>query len=276
MAQKKISILGCGWLGLALGEHLVRQGYQVKGSTTSAEKQERLAAVGIAPYLLRLNPWVHGNEVADFFQSDVLFLNIPPGRRRPDVETFFVKQIKSLLKELHYGSIDFVVFASSTSVYPNLNTVVVEDDVGKAKLWSPTGRALLMAERYLLGDTHFDTTVLRFGGLYGYERQLGRFLSDRKEVKNGEASVNLVHRDDCIAVVEAIIRKDVRDEVFNVCSDEHPTRRTLYTSHAERLGLPSPVFADDGAPSFKIVDNSKLKERLDFRFRYPDPLDDAP
>lgn len=29
---KTISILGCGWLGLPLGQHLVQQGYHIKGS----------------------------------------------------------------------------------------------------------------------------------------------------------------------------------------------------------------------------------------------------
>jgi UDP-glucose 6-dehydrogenase len=34
----KISIVGCGWLGLPLGEKLAKSGHQVFGSTTSVEK----------------------------------------------------------------------------------------------------------------------------------------------------------------------------------------------------------------------------------------------
>ena len=34
----KISILGCGWLGLPLAKAIVENGFSVKGSTTSSEK----------------------------------------------------------------------------------------------------------------------------------------------------------------------------------------------------------------------------------------------
>ena len=36
----KISIIGLGWLGLPLADHLIEQGYQVLGSTTSKEKSD--------------------------------------------------------------------------------------------------------------------------------------------------------------------------------------------------------------------------------------------
>jgi UDP-glucose 6-dehydrogenase len=49
----KISIVGCGWLGLPLGAKLVKNGHRVFGSTTSEEKIEEIKAAGIAPYLLK-------------------------------------------------------------------------------------------------------------------------------------------------------------------------------------------------------------------------------
>ena len=81
MESKTISILGCGWLGLPLAHHLAQQGYAVKGSTTTPMKLVLLRAEGIEPYLLELDPTVHGDQVEDFFKSDILFLNIPPGRK---------------------------------------------------------------------------------------------------------------------------------------------------------------------------------------------------
>ena len=274
--QQTLSILGCGWLGLPLAERLVQRGYQVKGTTTSPEKLPRLAEAGIMPYLLKLDPWIRGDQVSDFFRADVLFLNIPPGRRRPDVDVFFGAAIQSILTELRYGSITFVVFASSTSVYAPMNGLALEVDAGKPRPWSLSGRALLDAEDRLRADTHFDTTVLRFAGLYGYDRAPGRFLTGKKVVENGAAPVNLVHRDDAVAVVEVIIEQDVRGEVFNVCADAHPTREAFYTRAAQWLGLEPPVFADDEAASFKIVSNQRLKERLGYQFHHPDPLVQAP
>lgn len=275
ITQKVISILGCGWLGLPLGQHLGQQGYRVKGSTTTPEKLDTLAAAGIEPYLIDFNPGVSGSAISDFFRADVLFLNLPPGRKRPDVEAHFGAQMDAIIKELHYGSIGFVVFASSTSVYEDMNGVVVEADAGKPRPWSLSGRALLDAERCLQADTHFDTTILRLAGLYGHGRHPGRFLAGKKGLENGGAPVNLVHRDDVIAIAAQIITDEIRGEVFNVCADAHPTRKTFYRQAARDLGLEPPTFASDEATSYKIVSNEWLKARLGYRFQHPDPAADA-
>jgi nucleoside-diphosphate-sugar epimerase len=273
---KTISILGCGWLGLPLGQHLVQQGYHVKGSTTTPEKLATLAEAGIAPFLIQLDPGVSGKIISDFFQADVLFLNIPPGRKRPDVEAFFGDQIETIIKELHYGAIGFVVFASSTSVYEDMNGIVVEADAGKPRPWSLSGRALLDAERRLQADTHFDTTILRLAGLYGHGRHPGRFLAGKKDLDNGGAPVNLVHRDDVIAIAAQIIADDVRGEVFNVCADAHPMRKALYQQAARHLGLEPPTFASDETTSYKIVSNERVKARLGYHFQHPNPAAAAP
>ena len=46
-----VSILGCGWYGKALARALLQKGMTVKGSATSAEKLEALAASGIIPFI---------------------------------------------------------------------------------------------------------------------------------------------------------------------------------------------------------------------------------
>ena len=265
--QKTISILGCGWLGQPLGVRLVQSGYRVNGATTSPEKLPRLAEAGITPFHLTLDPWVRGDQVRDFFRADVLVLALPPQPRRPDVDTYFGEQIQAVIDELHYGSIYFVVFASCTSVYARMNGVVIEGDAGRPRPWSLEGRALLDAERRLMRDSHFDTTVLRFADLYGYGREV-----DRGGGEQGRTPLNLIHRDDAIGVVEAVIAQDVRHEVINVCADEHPTRRAF----AAHLGLDPAAFAGDGEDAFCLVSNQRLKTRLGYRLRYPDPLDDAP
>lgn len=46
----KISILGCGWLGLPLAKALIENGFSVKGSTTSTDKLTALENDGITPF----------------------------------------------------------------------------------------------------------------------------------------------------------------------------------------------------------------------------------
>lgn len=42
LEMQKISVLGCGWLGLPLSKKLIESGFVVKGSTTSSEKLSQL------------------------------------------------------------------------------------------------------------------------------------------------------------------------------------------------------------------------------------------
>ncbi|NIT56269.1 MAG: SDR family NAD(P)-dependent oxidoreductase, partial [Aliifodinibius sp.] len=90
----KISILGCGWLGLPLGERLRDAGHRIKGSTTSKEKIQLLKGKEIQPFLLELTPDLYCENCNDFWASDVLVLNIPPGRSNNNVKEFHQQQIQ--------------------------------------------------------------------------------------------------------------------------------------------------------------------------------------
>ena len=121
-----ISILGCGWLGLPLAEHLIRQGHSVKGATTRPEKLDTLQEKNIEPYLIRLNPQINKDYDSSFFESDILVINIPPGRNRDDVANFHLAQIQSLISALQNSGIQKILFVSSTSVYADLGREVRE------------------------------------------------------------------------------------------------------------------------------------------------------
>jgi nucleoside-diphosphate-sugar epimerase len=267
--KASISILGCGWLGLALGEQLQQQGYRVQGSVTSQEASPALAAAGIRPTQLVLSPELRGENTDSFFDCQVLIINFPP-ERRPDIEDFLPAQIQSLIAQILKHGIPKVLFVSSTSVYPDVNREVYEGEpLSPAK---SSGRALKLAEELLLTQTAFKTTVLRLGGLVGYDRLPGTYLASKKEVSNGDVPLNVIHRDDCVAIIEQLIRQDVWGEVFNACADEHPLRKEYYTLAAQLAGLATPVFISNGPSQYKLVNSEKLKAHLGYTFHYPDPL----
>jgi len=269
-----ISILGCGWIGLPLAQHLAGRDHQVKGSTTTPGKIQLLEQAGIEPYLISLDPEVACDNCEEFWQAEVLVLNVPPASRRDDVETNHPKQVASVIEHAIEGGIQHVIFISSTSVYPDGYGIVTEED--KHAPATPNGRALRTAEAMLIQQEAFDTTVLRFGGLYGYDRHPARYLAGRRNLGRGSAPVNMLHRDDAVQVITRIIEEDIRSEVFNVCSDGHPPRREFYTTAAEHLGLEPPVFKEDKNDDYKIVSNQKLKETLHYNFYYPNPMDHTP
>lgn len=266
-----ISILGCGWLGLPLAQHLIHRNHSVKGSTTTQEKVKTLKNRSIEPYKIELSPEIADSKtISDFWKSDVLVLNIPPGRKRKNVIEYHSKQVQSVIDHIKNSSIKFIVFISSTSVYPDNPGIVQEKDTIPGKATRESGNALLRAEALLMLSDDFETTVLRFGGLYGGDRHPVRYMAGRKNIGDGNAPVNLIHRDDCIQIITQIIEENITNEIFNAVSDEHPARRDYYVRVAKSMELEPPVFnTADEQKNYKIVSNEKLKQRLSYSFIHP-------
>jgi nucleoside-diphosphate-sugar epimerase len=119
-----------------------------------------------------------------------------------------------------------------------------------------------------------QVTIVRFGGLIGYDRNPARFLSGKKELKDGSVPVNLIHRDDCIAIIIEILKQQKWGRVYNACCDEHPTRKVFYTLASRLISLPEPQFSDQESNyGFKIIDSSVMKNDLQYSFKYKSPLD---
>ncbi|QZE13911.1 hypothetical protein K4L44_15415 [Halosquirtibacter laminarini] len=271
MIYKKISILGCGWLGLSLGKTLANSGYNVCGSTTDHEKLGEISSLNIEPYLIKFNPSVNNDFNNSFFNSDILIINIPP-KRREDIVSYHLKQFKSILDCILKGEIKKVILVSSTSVYPNNNGEIDEKFIGVPE--KNSGVALLQVENLLKEQKGFETTVLRFGGLIGYDRLPGRFLSGKSDIKNGSAPVNLIHRDDCIGIIQNIIENNHWGEVFNGVMPFHPSRSSFYIKAAEVEGMSLPVFCEtNDLNEFKIVLSTYLVERTAYCFKYNSPLE---
>ena len=264
-----ISILGCGWLGLPLAERLIEYGFTVKGSVTKEEKLILLKEKKILPFQLELTDVaVNGTKKEEFFNSDLLIINIPPGRRT-DVITYHTAQIRQLITELKGSSIRYVLFISSSAVYPDLNKEVFETE--KVEPFKESGKALLQAEQLIRAQPEFKSTIIRFGGLIGPKRHPGKFLAGKKNVANGDAPVNVIHLDDCIELICGVIQQQAWGEIFNASADVHPSRKVFYTRAAEQLALEAPSFAT-AEGTYKSLNSEKIKKRLGYFFKYPDPL----
>ncbi|WP_128547268.1 SDR family oxidoreductase [Larkinella soli] len=265
-----ISILGCGWLGLPLAERLVQAGFQVKGSTTSAEKLALLEQKGIRPFLLRLNPQPEGEHLRDFLTADALIINIPPKAGQMG-DGFHPEQIRNLVRLFRETDTlpPYLMYISSTSVYPDLNREMTESDV--VVPGQSAAPAYVEAELELLALGH--TTVLRFGGLLGYDRIPGRYVAGKKGLTTGAVPVNYIHRDDGVAVLEALLRQPQPGRTFNVVAPRHPTREAVYRKNSEDFGYELPTFTEPETPApFKIISSRELQQTVGYAFRYDDPL----
>jgi nucleoside-diphosphate-sugar epimerase len=198
----------------------------------------------------------------------VLVISIPP-KRIPDIEQVFPSQIRRLIPFIPTFGIQKVIFLSSTSVYPDQNQVAREDDTLAPD--KPSGRALLEAEALLREQPDFKTTVIRFGGLIGVDRNPARFLLKASQ-PIADAPVNLIHQDDCIEIITSIIDRQVWGETFNAVSPEHPRKKDFYRKAALQSGYSAVMVSEQDAP-YKIVDSSKLIRSINYEFIYPSPMD---
>jgi nucleoside-diphosphate-sugar epimerase len=268
MVKGTVSILGSGWLGLPLGKHLANNGYAVKGSVTNSEKFGSLRDARISPFRIVLSDTEMIMDDPDFFKSDILIISIPP-RRIADIVQVFPAQIRRLVPFIQRSSIKKVIFISSTSVYPESLLTAIEDEVHVPD--KESGKAILLAEDLLKGIQEFETTIIRFGGLIGADRNPARFLlKAANPISN--TPVNLIHQDDCIGIISAIFEQQLWGETLNACCPDHPLKKDFYGKAAQISGLPTPLISEQ-SESYKIVDSSKLQRLLKYKFKYKSPMD---
>jgi len=253
----KISILGCGWLGLPLARSLVKNNWQVKGSTTSADKLGDLGNQGIEPFLILLSEnEIHGDIGGFLSESEILIIDIPPKSGN------FPAKIENLIRAIDESAIKKVIFVSSISVYGQTGPIT------GSTIPIPTsqnGRQLAEAEN-LFSRRNFAVTILRFGGLVGNDRHPVKHLAGRQNLPNPDAPVNLIHLNDCIGIIASVISKDIWNETLNAVAPFHPSRKTFYTDKAAQFGLPLPAFDDSSLSPGKTVDSQKLVALLNYSF----------
>jgi nucleoside-diphosphate-sugar epimerase len=248
---KTISVLGCGWLGKPLALKL-SDNYVVKASNRTHENRSTFEHHNIIHYIIDIQD--ESLVRSEFLKADILVLPITHKNS---------SDFKRLIASIERSSIKQVIFISSTSVYENKNTIVTEE--------TPTNSSdLAQIEQLFLKAKNFDTTLIRFAGLYGYNRNPVNFISSTKTMSNPEGYINLIHRDDCIAIIEKIISENLGNTVFNACCSSHPKRKDFYTGLATKYGKPLPEFEATSKDRFKIVSNDKLVHTLNYTFIHND------
>jgi len=244
--MQNVSILGCGWLGKPLATSLLEDGFSVKGSTTSDEKIAILEDLGIETYQINIEDF---EEYDAFLESGILVIAITSKNN---------DAFESLISQIETSTVQKVIFISSTSVYPQTNAVVTEEN---ETIKSP----LFKIEELFRNNTFFETTIIRFAGLFGYDRKPGNWFKDRK-IPQPKGFVNMIHQEDCIEIIHEIIHKNCWNTTFNACSNHHPTRKEFYTNAKLSLGFDAPKFIDNEKLSYKIISSKKLQKELNYTF----------
>lgn len=267
MTKLSISILGCGWLGLALAKQLHTQGYLVKGSTTHEKKTEKLSKYGIIPYLLRFNPLAE-QKTGDFFDTSFLVINTPP-KVRFHGEHYHKEQLEAILG--HLPPSQKIIYISATSVYPD-----------KAGIWEEhyepnkynTGNRSLWAAEQEVKNSKYEYCILRAGGLFGADRMLGKYMAG-KTIGNGRDPVNYIHREDIVNAIETVIEQweKAKNQIFNLVASEHPAKQLVAEKNIRDFQLEAAQFVNNDPIKNRIISGQKFIDTMGFRFRFPNPID---
>ncbi|MAL19213.1 MAG: hypothetical protein CL670_05080 [Balneola sp.] len=259
--NSSVLIVGCGWLGKKLGQDLLKKDYLVFGTTRSSSNFSDLDELSIKPVKMELPV----KSLSDIRPPNVdsVIISISPGRGEDRSQ--YPKAIGQLSQVLADRNVQIVMY-SSTSVYGDAKNEVIESD---SKPDSKNDNAIIAAEGALL-DHCPDAVILRLCGLYGEDRHPAKYMAGRKDISDGDAPVNLIHRDDVIQITEKVIEANTKGEIFNVCTDCHPTREQVYTKMTERLELKKPTF-ESGGEDGKSVSSQKLRDQFKVKFLHPDP-----
>ena len=255
----KILIIGCGYVGLPLGQALASAGHEVHGV-----KRTNFTAEGITPHTIDITAPI----ALDALPQDFDWVINTVSSARGDAEAHravFVDGTKNLRDWLGDSSAR-VLFTSSTSVYPQTDGAWVDET-------SPVnGPVLREAEEFFLNATQ-AATVLRVAGIYGPERGFlfRQFLKGEAVLTDGGARwMNMIHRDDVVGSILAAM--ELAPGIYNVTDDEPVTQLGFFQWLAKRLSKPMPPEGErvsrKRAATSKRVRNAKLKA-AGWQLRFP-------
>lgn len=284
MADKRLVIFGCGYVGSAVAQAALAAGARVEALTRNSEKAVALRAVGLAKVVvadLASADW-HGQiESAPDFVVNTVSSGGPEQYRQS-----YVGGMQSILAWAESGEspVGTMVYTSSTSVYPQGGGVVV-DETAEAPGATPNG-AIIRESELLLENAPAAARarwfVLRLAGIYGPGRHhLLDQLREGVATLNGSGShrLNLAHRDDIVTAILACLHvpATVGSGIFNVADTAPAQRSEVVEWLAAQLKVSAPPFDGTatsrraGAPMpDRIISSAKIQRELAWRPKYAD------
>ena len=270
-------IIGCGYVGEALGQRLIALDHEVTGIRRSSQHNNRLAKLGIRPLNLDITQEREFEKLDAHY--DQVVIAVSPGRGDNEAyQKVFGLGVNHITKWLQRNAPTSVVFISSTSVYRQKNAEWVQEDIADIPE-NITSKILWEAEQKI-STIEQAVTILRSSGIYGPGRShlFRQFMDGNATIEgNGDRYLNMVHRDDLAeAITHSITNKDKLCGTFNITDDEPVKQLAFFKWLSKTTNRPMPAFGPEPDPTTrkrgitnKRVSNKLFKEILGFQYNYP-------
>ena len=268
----RVSIVGCGYVGLPLGGALAGLGHEVHGVRRRTNTHAAMEDAGIMPHAID----IIRREQLDNLPGPFEWIINTVSSGRGGEEAFhgiYVLGTQNLIDWFADSPPPKYLFTSSTGVYGQTDGSWVDED----SLTEPsgeTGQTLLEAESLALS---IGGIVLRVSGIYGPDRgHLYRQFLKGEAVITGNPNrwMNMVHRDDVIGYILAAMETADPGTVLNATDNEPVTQQDFSQWLADQLDRPLPpqkpdVISHKRAQTNKRVANSYAREILSWTPKYP-------
>jgi len=278
-----VVILGCGYVGIELGNRLTEAGERVVGVRRSRSGIEAIEAAGFRGMQADITDPDALSTLPD--ADTVVYAASSGGRGAEAARDIYVEGQQAAITEFadRENPPDRYLYTSSTGVYGDHDGDWVDEETPLDPTTEKTA-VLVEAERVAVQATSerdIDGTVARLAGIYGPDRyRLDRYI----EGPVTEGFLNMVHRDDIAGAISYLLAENLaRGEVVLVVDDEPVQKWEFADWLAEECGVDTPPkqtkaerLEADGLSeatrrrirTSKRCSNDKLRE-LGYEFTYP-------
>ena len=263
-------IVGCGYVGTALGQSLVQAGHRVWGIRRNPDKLPS----DIQPIECDLANLA--NLRFDFSPEYIFYM---PSAGQYDVATYratYLDGAKNLLAclALNRSQCQRLFYISSTSVYSQDDGSWVDEST-PAEPSSSHAELLLAGEQVFL-QSDYPATVIRFGGIYGPNRthfidkvRIGEMLQSPKPLYT-----NRIHRDDCVGLLQFLLTYPQPESLYLGVDSEPALKNTVILWLAQQMGLVIPPIAKETSrPEQRMRGNKRCSNRrilaAGYQFKHP-------
>lgn len=271
----RVLIVGCGYVGMPLGERLVCAGHAVTGMRRSRAGDAEMQARGIAALHADIT---RPDDLAAIRPEFDVVINVASSARggAEEYNAVYLQGTRNLLHWLRLNPPARYIYTSSTSVYgQNDGSVVTEESLAEPD--SETSRILRETEKLLACQSEISAIVLRTSGIYGPGRGhlFKQFLKGEAQLRDdGAAYINMVHVDDVAGAIETCLTAGPERAIYNLTDDEPVTQLEFFQWLAARLNRPMPPSAPADPNrkrglTNKRLSNARFKAATSYQFKYP-------
>ncbi|GAB4394593.1 MAG: SDR family oxidoreductase [Kiloniellaceae bacterium] len=274
-ASSRLFCFGLGFSARALARHLAEQGWELAGTTRSAEKAAELRAAGVEAFLFdRERPLAP----AALAGTTHLLVSVAPDEAGDPVLDRHAADIAALTE------LRWIGYLSTTGVYGDWQGAEV-DETAELRGAKGRNRRRIEAEAAWLRlheDKGLPIHIFRLAGIYGPGRSaLDQVRAGRaRRIDKPGHLFSRIHVDDIAKVLQASMTRPDPGRVYNVCDDEPAAAADVTAYACKLLGVePPPLIPLEEAEmspmalSFwqdnRLVANRRLHEELGVELDYP-------